>query len=248
MSGNEETILSGRWGRLAAVMGIVVTAGLVYSNALSGPFLVDDHIYILKNPEVRSLGNFLDISGTRYVAFLSFALNYAVGGYSPVGYHLVNVVIHVINGLLVWWLALLTFRSPALSGAGEDTRLSYFIALGAALIFISHPVQTQAVTYITQRFASLATLFYLLSLALYVKWRLSPELKSRSVFYILSLVSAVLAMKTKEIAFTLPLVIVLYEFTFFGLSFNGLRARARFLPLVPFLLTMAIIPLSIFGP
>ncbi|MEE9613972.1 MAG: tetratricopeptide repeat protein [Thermodesulfobacteriota bacterium] len=250
MSGNEETILSGRWGRLAAVMGIVVTAILVYSNALQGPFLVDDRMYILGNPAVRELGSFLDLSGTRYVAFLSFALNYAASEYSTFGYHLTNVAIHTINGLLVWWLVLLTFRAPAMERTGVDPSLKYFVALASALVFISHPVQTQAVTYITQRFTSLAVLFYLLSLALYVKWRLSPELKGRAALYLFSLVSAVLAMKTKEISFTLPAVIILYEFTFFGRSFNGheLRPRTQFLPLLPFLLTMAIIPLELFGP
>ncbi|MEE9614478.1 MAG: tetratricopeptide repeat protein [Thermodesulfobacteriota bacterium] len=244
--GGGAAFLYGKYAPLAAIFLITATALLIYSNALHGPFLVDDEMYVKENRTIRSLWKFLDISGTRYVAFLSFALNYKLGGLDVFGYHLVNVAIHVVNGLLVWWLVVLTFRTPALSKAGEDRRLSYFIALGAALIFISHPVQTQAVTYITQRFASLATLFYLLSLVLYIKWRFSRRWR----LYAVSLLSAVLAMKTKEIAFTLPVIICLYELTFFGLSFNGheQRTRSRFPPLVPFLLTMAIIPLELFGP
>ncbi|MEE9613495.1 MAG: hypothetical protein V3W31_00895, partial [Thermodesulfobacteriota bacterium] len=234
----------------AAFLLIASACLLIYSNTLHSPFFFDDKLYILDNPGIRSLGNFLDFSGTRYVAFLSFAVNYAVGGYEPFGYHIVNVAVHVINGLLVWWLVLLTFGTPAVERAAADPRLKYFAALAAAVIFVSHPVQTQAVTYITQRFATLATLFYLLSLTLFIKWRLSPELKGRTVLYLLSLLSVVLAMKTKEISFTLPVMIVLYEVMFFDSFFSGheRRPRTRFLPLVPFLLTMAIIPLNIFGP
>ncbi|MEE9614477.1 MAG: tetratricopeptide repeat protein [Thermodesulfobacteriota bacterium] len=253
METDKKTIWTGRHYPLAAAALIAVTALAIYSNTLDVPFLIDDHTYRVENPKVRDLGNFLDTSGTRYVGFLTFALNYAAGGLDVFGYHLVNIAIHTVNGLLVWWLALLTFRTPAMGGiegTGRSIETKYFVALAAALIFISHPIQTQAVTYITQRFTSLAALFYLLSLVLYVKWRFSPELKGRSAFYVLALISTVLAMKTKEISFTLPAMLCLYEFTFFGPSFNGHEheRRSRFLPLVPFLLAMAIIPLGIFGP
>ena len=104
------------------------------------------------------------------------------------------------------------------------------MAFFVALLFVSPPVQTEAVTYIVQRLASLATLFYLFSIVCYIKGRLSahePEARKRSaihnsrftasvIWYLLSIVSAALAMKTKEIAFTLPLVIILFEATFFN--------------------------------
>jgi tetratricopeptide (TPR) repeat protein len=141
------------------------------------------------------------------------------------------------------------------------------IALFSALLFVSHPVQTQAVTYIVQRFTSLAAMFYLLSVALYIKGRLgamgngqwapppSPplargELKggvssisyrlSPIPWFFLSFVFAVLAMKTKEITLTLPLMIVLYEFVFFKASM-----RKKLLFILPVLLMLLIIPLSL---
>jgi len=118
------------------------------------------------------------------------------------------------------------------------------IALFTALLFACHPIQTQAVTYIAQRFASLATLFFLLSLVTYARSRI-PSAAGRSnnralIWYGVSLLSAVLAMKTKEIAFTLPVVIALYEFLFLEGSL-----KKRILLLLPFLLTMAIIPLNL---
>jgi tetratricopeptide (TPR) repeat protein len=242
------SILSRRYGFAVTFLLIALTALLVYSNTFHAPFLIDDNLYILDNSDIRSLRNFLDISGTRYVTHLTFALNYAVGGYSTFGYHIVNIVIHTINGFLVYQLVVLTFITPVMARAAVDSRLKYFIAMSSALVFISHPIQTQAVTYITQRFASLATLFYLLSLVLFVRWRISngtlnPSL--RTIIYIVSVVSTVLAMKTKEIAFTLPFIVVLYEFTFFN---DKTQIKKRLLYIIPFVLTSAIIPLTLFAP
>jgi Tfp pilus assembly protein PilF len=114
------------------------------------------------------------------------------------------------------------------------------LALLTSLLFVSHPVQTGAITYITQRFASLATLFYLLSLIGYVKARLSGSPMAHRCLYALSLVSAVLAMKTKEIALTLPVIVAIWEFAFFK---GTMRTRLRHL--IPLLLTALIIPLEV---
>lgn len=243
---------------LIALLGL-----LAYSNTFKVPFVFDDRPNIVENPIMRDLGYFIDPSRAsnftghgeypmlkkRYVGHLSFALNYRAHGLDVRGYHAVNLLIHVLNGMLLFWLVQLTFKTPFMEGSSLESR-SRHIALFAAVVFISHPVQTQAVTYIVQRLASLATMFYLLSLVLYVKFRLrtshiSSHLMERKVFfgsvllYILSLLSSVLAMKTKETAFTLPLLIVLCEFMFF----RGKTAR-RVLYLTPLLLTMLIIPLT----
>ena len=153
-------------------------------------------------------------------------------------------------------------------------RPASFIALFAALLFVSHPVQTEAVTYIFQRFASLAAMFYLLSIIFYIKGRLGTQERGRTAgggqgvqeagkpqasnllppasnlktgtrrawpvaYYVLSVLFAVLAMKTKENAFTLPVIIILYEFLFF----NG-TGKTRALFLLPISLTLLIIPVS----
>ena len=234
---------------------------LIYSNVLNSPFIFDDEMYITDNYQIRDISNLLnDFSGTRYIGFLSFAINYYFGGLNTFGYHLVNVIIHILNAILVYFLVSLTFKTGIGigKGMGKDKDISSpiplpdFIAFSVSLIFLVHPIQTQAVSYITQRFTSLATFFYLLALVLYIKARLkgteAKRLKGRfnlfpfSPLYLLSLFSAVLAMKTKEISFTLPFVIFLYEFTFF--SNQGLRIKSRLLYLLPFLLTLLIIPLT----
>ncbi|SPQ00556.1 putative Tetratricopeptide TPR_1 repeat-containing protein [Candidatus Sulfobium mesophilum] len=267
---------------------IAIVCLLCYSNTFHVPFQYDDPYNINEKPYVKDISAFFGVQPVeadssfimRTVTYFTFAVNYRLHRDDVVGYHVVNLVIHLFNGFLVYFLVLLTFKTPYFMNAGiwdqksaidkgespafnSQPQIVVFISLFAALLFVSHPVQTQAVTYIVQRLSSLATLFYLLSLNTYIKWRLikqesgepgagtrnpkSEALKPKSgkwsaVWYMSSVIFAVFAMKSKEIAFTLPLVIALYEFLFF----DG-TLRKRILYLVPLLLTMLIIPLSLLG-
>ncbi len=217
-----------------------MAALLTYSNTFSSPFHFDDNSEIVEYKKIRDLSGFSDFEGVRFVGTLTFALNYHFGGLDVFGYHLVNIVIHIVNGILVFWLVALTLKSPKMSGQPGGPESAGFLPLAAALLFVVHPVQTQAVTYIVQRYTSLAALFYLLSVVLYAKWRLETAGSGgryRVIFYLFSILSAVLAMRTKEISFTLPFVILLYEFFFFGSRWR----RAYFL--IPYLLTLSVIPL-----
>jgi len=274
---------------------ITTTAFLIYSNTFSSPFQFDDNPNIVENYKLRDFSNFWPPSGSRYIGVLSFALNYHFGSLNVFGYHLVNIIIHIINSIMVWWLVILTFKTPAMQvyvGQGLSPALTpdriirglkadlpYLTALTASLIFVSHPIQTQAVTYIVQRFASLATFFYILSLAIYIKARIMQETEKRkekrekrqfsfiiyNFYFLISVLSAILAMKTKEISLTLPFVIILYEFMFFtprpsiphkggGTEGGGIAIGMkqslfvkRILYLIPLLLTLFIIPLSLIG-
>lgn len=239
----------------AALITLVCLA--VYSNTFHVPFQFDDPTNITDKPYVRDVRSFFTSSDARgfapdygftmrWVGYLTFALNYRVHGTDVVGYHIVNLVIHMVNALLLYALVLLTFESPRLKESPLRGS-SRSIALFSALLFAVHPVQTQAVTYIVQRLASLAALFYLASVVLYAKARLlSGQGPSRGyrglLLYGACLAAAVLAMKTKETAFTLPVAIALYEFLFFQ---GGVKKRA--LLLAPLLLTMLIIPAGLVG-
>lgn len=232
---------------------LIITIGLLaYSNTFNVPFVFDDGYNISDNPVVKSVGNFVssftgyEYNPRRFVGYLTFALNYHFGGLSVTGYHIVNFAIHMVNGMLVYFLVILTFRTPhfsiqpAVRGAGNLE--SSTIALLSAILFVAHPIQTQAVTYIVQRFTSLATMFYLLSVVLYIRSRLARLNAVKVASFLFSLFCAVLAMKTKEIAFTLPIIIVLYEGIFFA---SPLKRRLLFL--VPVVMALAIIPISIVG-
>ena len=221
---------------------------LIYSNTFSASFHFDDSLNIVDNPQIKTLNYFSNWSSSRYVGFLSFALNYHFGELNVVGYHLLNLLIHIANAYLVYFLILLLFKTP-INASSRISDRSFVIALVTASLFTIHPIQTQAVTYIVQRFASLATLFYLFTLVCYLKWRLSASASwggSRRgqdwLWYVAALLSTILAMKTKEISFTLPFMILLVEFVFFRPI-----TRKIGLTFLPFTLCLAIIPLSISG-
>ena len=225
---------------------IIILCLAAYSNTFHVPFQFDDPRSISEVPFVRDIHQFPNpITQQRAVGFLTFALDYWFHGTDVVGYHVVNLVIHIINAFLVYAFIVLSFRTPVLERSALKKHAK-LIAFFSALLFAGHPIQTQAVTYIAQRFASLATLFFLLSLVAYIRSRIpavaNPSNRRFLIWYGVSLLSAVFAMKTKETAFTLPVVIALYEFLFL----EG-AIRKRILLLLPLLLTMTIIPLSLLG-
>lgn len=192
-----------------------------YSNTFFSSFHFDDETSIVNNPAIRDLSNLRGIfyySATRFVTYLSFALNYRVGGLDVFGYHLVNLAIHLAAALMVWLLARQVLRSPAFRET-EPGRAASILPLFAALIFVLHPVQTQAVTYIAQRAASLAALFYLLSLYLYGQARtsqLAGKGKTATAGLLLgALIAGLVGVFSKETALTLPFAIILYEVLFY---------------------------------
>ena len=252
------------------VLFIIVLCLISYANTFDASFHFDDESSIIKNHFVRNPGKFIDHLesegvkgffitpkiGQRYVSELTFAFNYWLHGLDVTGYHIFNTLVHIINALLLYWLVLLTFRTPYFLGrktSGDSTAglRDNYIAFFSALLFAVHPIQTQAVTYIVQRYASLAATFCLFSIVMYVKagiinikgvfGDLETGRKIKFVFYyLMAVISAAISMKTKETAFTLPVVIAMYELMFF----KG-RVVRRILFLVPLLLTMLIIPLSV---
>ncbi len=239
------------------VLLIILIGFAAYSNTFVEPFHFDDQALIGDNPSIGDFNAYLhpasltkyvlwrsvkDLFYTRYIGFLSFSLNYKVHGLNVFGYHVVNFAIHIINGLMVYFIVLLTQKTPFFNipGAHHNKNARTVAALAISLIFVAHPIQTQAVTYIAQRFTSLATMFYLLSIYLYINFRLSPQGRARLSFYIIAIVAGVLSMLTKEISFTLPIVIAIYELLFFSAT-----VRQRLIFLCPFLLLMPIIPVQL---
>jgi len=225
---------------LALVAGSVLA---VYLHTLYYPFQFDDKFYITSNPLVHSLSNFSVPAGTRYLGYLSFAVDYALAGAQPALFRLTNIAVHAANASLVFLLVRALFRAQR-TKADDTESTGFCVALTTAVIFAVHPVQTQAVIYITQRFAALAALFYLASMLFYLRWRLSE--KPARLLYALSLASALCAQMTKEIAFTLPFAVVLMEAAFFARREDARRTTA--LALLPFLAMTAVIPLNLFLP
>jgi len=233
------------------VLILIVLGYLIYSNTFASSFQLDDQSIILENDLIKNLSRFLaswKFGYTRYFSYLTFALNYHFHQLDVFGYHLVNLVVHLLSTLFVWQFTLLTFDTPVLK-KDKITQHKEKIAFFVALVFLAHPLQTQAVTYIVQRLTSLATLFYLASMFFYVKSRLVREkrMQKRGIFFILFVFIAILGFYSKEITFTLPIMIVLYEF-FFLQKKNKKFLRKELLLLVPLLLVLFAFVLLTFQP
>jgi len=217
---------------LLSLLAIVVI--LIYADTLTTPFIFDDIHNIRDNSHIRltslSLKNFIRAGfqsphSSRPIANISFALNYYVGGYNPVGYHVVNIVIHLACGIFLFFLAKATLQTPALQSRYEKFGWIPFLA---AFIWLTHPLQTQSVSYVVQRMNSMAAMFYVLSMLCYVKFRMSARSPSKWLLLAGCVMSALLAFGTKEISATLPLFIILYEWYFFQ-QLDRRWARRHFL-------------------
>jgi tetratricopeptide (TPR) repeat protein len=235
---------------LALLAGIVI---LIYAGTLTTPFIFDDLYNIRENPHIQipalSLKN-LAWAGlkspiaSRPVANISFALNYYFHRYNLVGFHLVNILVHVATGIFLYFLVKATLQTPALRSRYEKQGWIPFLT---AFIWMVHPVQTQSVAYLVQRMNSMAAMFYVLSMLLYVKFRLSacdaqaglaaiPPGRERKWPLLAGCVLAgLMAIGTKEIAATLPAFIILYEWYFFQ-RLSRKWARRNFLILAGILM------------
>lgn len=216
--------VTGWWGMaLVWVLGVII-----YSNSFDCTFHFDDLNNIVDNVAIRELGDWAriwSINPTRFLGNLSFAINYHYGELNVWGYHFVNLLIHLINATLVYWLTRQLLSTPVMKGS-KVSNVKVLFTLCVAALFVSHPLATQSVTYIVQRLASLVTLFYLLSVALYIKGRLSGfKGDNVYVFYVGAGVAAIMAMLSKENAFTLPFAILLVEIFFFQTKKVTLKLR-----------------------
>jgi len=247
---------------IIAAIVIAAAGALLYANALESPFAFDDGYNIADNTYLRmSEFSFVSLyeaalrspSSRRPVANMSFALNHLLGGYDVRGYHVVNTIIHVLNGILVFFLAGILFRSPRTNGPGfvstgrrDPDGSIWLVSLFSALIFVSHPIQTQSVGYIVQRMNTMAVMFYLLALLLYLCARMAAGVGKRRLLWSCCGLSWLLALGSKEIAIALPLVILLCEWYFMqDLDHQWLKKNSK--PLVLIVLILLSISLVYMG-
>jgi tetratricopeptide (TPR) repeat protein len=238
-------IISSPWSALVLITVVVV---IIYSNIYNAPFVFDDE-HILETKKLRDLSNYSSLERIlepRNIVHLTFFINYKLCGLNVIGYHITNVLIHIVNGFLVYFLALIIFGRLNKTSCQEDVgqarprqnaaglanglagRATVLMSLFAALIFVSHPIQTQAVTYTIQRMASMAAMFYLASIFLYLKARIVASdlnIKTQNRFplilYILSGFCGALALLSKQSAASLPGAILLVEYLFINRAWFG---------------------------
>lgn len=227
---------------LVSVVLIVAIAAL-YGPALNAPFIFDDVISIVNNESIRSLWPWsgsderpgplkpakdLPTAG-RPLVNLSFAINYRLGGLNPVGYHALNVLIHIGSALLVWAIIQRSLRLPYFGDRFNTS--ARWLALAVALLWALHPLQTEAVIYATQRTELMMAFFYLATLYCSLRyWQLAPasaafvEIRPKktsdgrhwrgALWVVLATLACLAGMASKEVMVSAPLIMLLFERTF----------------------------------
>ena len=211
---------------LLHVVLLIVISAAVYLNSLSHDFVFDDMGTIVENKYIKDLRQnlpsffnttYFKISGGeasyRPIATLAYFLIYTISNLNPFGYHLGSLLFHTVNVILVYVLVNLIQKNKTTS-------------LIAGLLFALHPVLTEAVNCISFNEDLLTTLFFIVSLLLYSKVK-ADDAKPRIQLYFLALLFFLLALLSKEMAITLPAIILLYDLTF--REFRNNRASLKFI-------------------
>lgn len=203
---------------------LVLAIVLAWSNSFDGPFVLDDLLNIAHNESIQHLGNWRQVlsppadstAGGRPILNLSWAVNYALGKDAVRGYHVGNLAIHVLAALTLFGLVRRTLLTETLRlRFGADAT---WLACGAALLWALHPLQTAAVTYVSQRAESLMGLFYLLVLYCLVR---SATSAAPRAWQVAAVIACGLGLGTKEVIVTAPFVALLYDRTFLAGSFRA---------------------------
>ena len=193
-----------------SIIIIFIVSFAIYSNTLNSPFHYDDEKVIVKNESVRDIKDFQKIfssNPSRPVSTFSFALNFWWGKLNPFSYHLVNIILHCLNGVLFFLILRITFQGDIL------------VLVFTSLVFISHPVNTESVSYISSRSGVLCATFYLLSMIFFIIFlrnfrNTGASGLKQTGFYLTSIIFFLLSIGSKETGITLPLILILYESCF----------------------------------
>jgi len=204
---------------LFAIFSLSLAVFIIYSNSLTGEWHYDDHFNILENPNIRltdiSLSNlqktfYIDGRFLRPLAYFSFAINYYFGQYNVFGYHLINLLIHLLTSLILFSLIFKTLHLQTIEYKYKEK--AYSVALLSAFLWAVHPIQVHGVTTIVQRMASMCGMFYALAMLLYLRGRLSVNTRRTVLYYLAAFGAGLLSLGSKENAIMLPISLLFYDF------------------------------------
>ncbi len=229
MSNLEQESMNSKPGRTRSIDGlaggkfVVLAVGIilllttiVYANSIHNDFTNwDDLSLVVENPAIRSLSidNLIDIftpkAGKTYqpVRVLSYAIDYYFWRLNPLGYHLGNIALHGFSAVILYLLLGNLLPQIRPESSLESNRI---IALLASLLFAVHPVNVEAVTWISSRKYGLLALFYFASFYFYIKH--SEKGRYHRMYYPLSIVSYILSLLSSPFSVTLPAILFLYDY------------------------------------
>jgi tetratricopeptide (TPR) repeat protein len=207
---------------------ISVLVVISYSNTLTFPWHLDDAPNILQNSAIqikdfapksllKAFFSAAPFTGqfSRPLSFFTFALNWYSGGNNTTGYHIVNILIHVLASILLFLSIDLLFNCSTKLKQTYSKKTSRFIALFSSLLWALHPIQTQSITYIVQRMTSMSGLFSIFSIYWFIKQYSVSNTSKRLTYLICSSLCFFCAISSKENPALLPLSFVLIHFAFF---------------------------------
>ena len=236
---------------LFAAITLFIIVLSIYANTFRASFHFDDETNILHDKHLhwnelsweKAKGILLFASDGnkkiyRPAARFTFAINYYFGGEDVLGYHFVNIFIHFLTSI---FLFLFIYHSLNLPLTKEKYGLnSYSISLLATILWGINPVQTQAVTYIVQRMASMSGLFYIMSLYFYLKGRTCKNKRIKITHYLFCFFTALFAFASKENAAMLPISIFFFDLLLIqGLTRENIKKNSYIL------LALILIPLAL---
>ncbi len=206
---------------VTAAILISVILILIYSNSFDCSWHFDDYANIVNNEAIhihslswtqleKSLYGIVDSKRwSRPLSYLSFAFNYYFHDLDLFGYHLVNLIIHTLTAFFLYLFILNVLTLPIFKDQYQQN--AHDIALLSAIFWSVNPLQVGAVTYVVQRMASMATLFYILSMYFYLKGRTAENIKKSIVLFLLSFLMGILSIGTKENSAMLPVSLLLFD-------------------------------------
>lgn len=215
---------------LLILLAILISGFIVYSPAVRAPFYLDDNSRIIDNPVIRSFSSIKwiwEYDPSRFIPHVTFAFNYLLDGINPAGYHVGNILIHILNTIIVLFLVRLLLSRGSFIGTLDRKYLNYLL-FGVTLVFLLHPIQTSAVTYVVQRSTLLAATAYFSTILFYLLFKLKRSMG----FYSASLICAAAGVFCKPLVITLPFVIILCELFCFDKSEEN--HKRRFLYVLPY--------------
>ncbi len=235
--------------KIFATLAILVLLLAVYANTFHASWHFDDETNILENKRIhltelnwKNIKNtfFASLGGTgeiyRPVACFTLAINHYLGKNRVLGYHVFNLAVHFIASIFLFLFIYQTLNLPLLKARYGPN--AYFIALLATIFWAVNPIQTQAITYIVQRMASMAGMFYIMAMHFYLKARTAEKNPSKAGFYFICIICGFLAIGSKENAAMFPISILIFDlFLIQGITKKNIKKNSVIL------LAMILIPL-----
>lgn len=204
---------------IIAFLAIFLVALLNFSNVVSGNFVADDMPYIVENEIIHTLFNpdilfskehlsrgFVKFNNYRPIYFFALSLEYYLFGLDPFPYHLINIFLHTINSFLLYYLTLKYTNKKIL-------------AILSTLIFVVHPIHTEAVSNIIGLSELLTAFFLLLAI-----WSYSNS-KTLNFYYFFSLICYLFGIMSKESGVVLPGIIILLDVCSSSLNSNNFKSK-----------------------